>query len=75
MEVETDTKGYFKVSLPPGGYLVSPLAPDNFPDEVSQTGSQIQAEPLRQPEVQAVKVLPGQFTQVVLSIDTGERVL
>jgi hypothetical protein len=56
-QFQTDENGYFKVSLPPGMYILHPLSGQPFPHAVDQT----------------VWVTANQYTQVTIMYDTGIR--
>ena len=58
--VETGSDGRFRVSLPPGEYTVGP--PPDQPRRRFPRGQE-----------QTVKVLPGQFTRITVSFDSGMR--
>lgn len=55
--VQSDTNGYFKLSLEPGTYILRPESPGVMPSAPEQT----------------VTVVAGQFTQVNVSYDSGIR--
>jgi hypothetical protein len=54
---QTDTAGYFKLSLSPGTYIIHPESDNVIPHAADQT----------------VVVAPDQFTQVSIIYDTGMR--
>ena len=53
----TDGKGYFKVSLPPGRYILHPISGLPLPHAADQT----------------VSVIANKYTQVTIVYDTGLR--
>ena len=59
LQVDTDEEGKFKITLEPGEYIISPIAPN----------------PLRPPypEEQKVTVKSNDFTTVIVRFDTGIR--
>ncbi len=59
--VKTGADGTFRVRLPPGEYVVRPLAPPGAPRRWPR------AEPAR------IKVLPGKFARLTISFDSGMR--
>jgi len=56
-QFQTDLNGHFKVSIPPGSYILHPLPGQPFPHAVDQT----------------VNVNANQYTQVAIVYDTGLR--
>ncbi len=56
-EFQTDTAGYFKLSLAPGTYVLHPESPKPLPRAADQT----------------VTITAGQYTQVKIVYDTGMR--
>lgn len=56
-QFQTDEKGYFKVSLPPGTYNLHPESGNTLPIASDQT----------------VVVTEGQYAQVTIQYDTGIR--
>jgi hypothetical protein len=56
-QLNTDVDGYFKISLPPGVYIIHPLSGDPFPHAVDQI----------------VSVPADQYTRISIQYDTGLR--
>jgi hypothetical protein len=56
-QVQTDVDGYFKIPLPPGTYILHPIA----------------TKPLPRASDQTVVVTPDQFTQITIMYDSGMR--
>jgi hypothetical protein len=58
-ELETDEEGRFRIPLPPGTYIISPVAPKpNLPPH---------------PEEKTVTVEGGKFLETIVLFDTGIR--
>ena len=58
IRIKSDASGKFKVSLPPGTYVVEPLQDGRYP---------------ARPASKAVVVEPGKFTETSIYYDTGIR--
>ena len=56
-QIQTDVNGYFKITLPPGTYILHPEPGKPFPHASDQS----------------VVVRAGQFTQLTIIYDTGMR--
>jgi hypothetical protein len=56
-QIQTDSKGHFKIQLIPGTYILHPEPGKPFPNAPDQT----------------VEVISGQYTQVTIVYDTGIR--
>jgi hypothetical protein len=56
-QLKTDVDGYFKISLPPGVYIIHPLLGDPFPHAADQI----------------VSVTTDQYTRISIQYDTGLR--